>query len=131
MRCGAAPVCANATPAGSIASSSGSAMQLPAPRNTVRRERCFFVMNISYLLSPLALLLRVLRSHRRRGRTVVLGGDTPRTKRIAFDERPHQRRKTIVVLGSLPHDLTDGGHVVVFDCTPERVGQEPLRHGLD
>ena len=31
------------TPAGIIDSSSGNASATPAPRSTVRRERCFFV----------------------------------------------------------------------------------------
>jgi hypothetical protein len=32
--------------AATIESSSGSATDAPMPRNTVRRDRCFFVMNI-------------------------------------------------------------------------------------
>src|SRR5580658_1276440 len=43
---GVAAVCARAVEAGIIASRSGSARVAPAPRRTVRRERCFFVMNI-------------------------------------------------------------------------------------
>ena len=36
--------------AGTIASSIGNAMVTPRPRSTVRREMCFFVMNIGSLL---------------------------------------------------------------------------------
>src|SRR5579864_8735807 len=43
---GLAAVCASATPAGTIASRSGSASAAPAPRRTVRRDMCFFVINI-------------------------------------------------------------------------------------
>ncbi len=41
-----AGVFAHATAAGFIASSSGSAIVAPTPFNIVRRERCFFVMNM-------------------------------------------------------------------------------------
>jgi len=46
----AAAVFASAMPAGIIASSSGSETLAPMPRRTVRRERCFLVMNIALLL---------------------------------------------------------------------------------
>src|SRR5688572_6927150 len=46
-----AAVLARAVCAGIIASSNGSAMDVPRPRSTVRRERCFLVMNTSCLLS--------------------------------------------------------------------------------
>ena len=39
--------------AGTIASSIGSAIVTPTPRSTVRRERCFFVMNMRLLLPSL------------------------------------------------------------------------------
>ncbi len=42
----AARVFANAVPAGTMASRSGTATVAPMPRNTVRREMCFFVMNM-------------------------------------------------------------------------------------
>src|ERR1051326_9027893 len=47
-RCGdaLAAVWASAVRAGIIASSSGSASAVPIPRSTVRRERCFLVMNM-------------------------------------------------------------------------------------
>src|SRR5262245_59746070 len=41
----AARVCANAVPAGIIASSNGSAIVAPAPLRTVRRDRCFPLRN--------------------------------------------------------------------------------------
>ncbi len=43
---GTAAVWASAVAAGIIASSSGSASVTPAPFSTVRRDRCFLVMNI-------------------------------------------------------------------------------------
>jgi len=43
---GAAPVCASAVAAGSIASSSGKPRLTPAPFNSVLRDMCFFVMNM-------------------------------------------------------------------------------------
>src|SRR3984957_18401652 len=53
---GAAAVCASATVAGIIASSSGSATTAPTPRRTVRRDRCFLVRNI--MLVPLVRSVR-------------------------------------------------------------------------
>src|SRR3990167_920062 len=47
---GPAAVWASAVRAGIMASSSGSAIVAPTPRSTVRRDRCFFVMNIVALL---------------------------------------------------------------------------------
>ena len=49
---GVAAVCASAVPAGTIDSSSGSASVTPAPRRNVRRERCFFVMNVTARVPP-------------------------------------------------------------------------------
>src|SRR5215813_4599061 len=43
----AASALAEGTKAGNIESSNGSANVTPAPRRNVRREMCFFVMNIS------------------------------------------------------------------------------------
>src|SRR6476659_2044770 len=42
-----AAVCAKAVRAGIMASSSGNARAVPTPRSTVRRVRCFLVLNIS------------------------------------------------------------------------------------
>jgi hypothetical protein len=44
---GAAAVFASSVLAGTIESSNGSANEAPMPFRTVRRERCFFVMNIT------------------------------------------------------------------------------------
>src|SRR5215813_13019500 len=46
---GVAAVCARSVPAGTIASSSGKASVTPAPRKNVRRERCFFTINMDSL----------------------------------------------------------------------------------
>ena len=48
---GFAAVCASAVAAGIIESSSGSASVAPAPFRIVRREMCFFEMNMFYLLA--------------------------------------------------------------------------------
>ena len=102
IRCGAAAgVFANATPAGRIASSSGSAMQLPAPRNTVRRERCFFAMNISCLLLPLSYCAFCAIHRRCRGirrPSPPLAVFAASTNGSLSTIRPDQRRKSIVVL---------------------------------
>src|SRR5947207_6261440 len=52
---GVAAVRASGVCAGTIESSSGSANATPAPRRTVRRDMCFFVITI---VSDLYLLLR-------------------------------------------------------------------------
>ncbi len=59
---GAAAVCASAVRAGIIESSNGNAMAAPAPRSSVRRERCFLVMNIALTSVDLvgASLLRLV-----------------------------------------------------------------------
>ena len=44
---GLAAVCAASVSAGTIASSSGSAIVVPSPRSTVRRDSAFFVMNMT------------------------------------------------------------------------------------
>src|ERR1051325_7937929 len=43
---GFAAVCDKAVDAGIMASNNGSPTATPAPRRNVRRERCFFVMNM-------------------------------------------------------------------------------------
>src|SRR5262245_19935792 len=59
---GAAAVCAQAVPAGIIASSNGKAIDAPAPFKTVRRDKCFRVRNMlrfSVLASPSLLQRRL------------------------------------------------------------------------
>src|SRR5260370_1102347 len=58
---GAAVVLLKGVWAGSIASSNGSTTDPPSPRRTMRRERCFFVINIS---SPLRKLFLAKCHHR-------------------------------------------------------------------
>src|SRR5918993_777311 len=121
-RCGVLPatVCPHATPAGLMASSNGNAIAAPAPFSTVRRETCFFVMNMS-----LSLLCRCLRNDRRRRFRSYAHAE-----RLARHYLPHQFRETIILFGCLAHDLAHRGHVPVIDGTPERIRQEPLRERL-
>src|ERR1700733_2165056 len=71
---GAAAVCASATLAGIIASSKGNATTAPTPRNTVRRDKCFFVMNITGKSSGASVRYRHLRHfHIRLARTLGRG----------------------------------------------------------
>ena len=53
-RLGSAAVLPSGVCAGTIESSSGSASDTPMPRRTVRRERCFFVMNCTLYSSCLS-----------------------------------------------------------------------------
>jgi hypothetical protein len=48
---GVAAVCASAVEAGIIASKRGRASATPPPRSIVRRERCFFVINMIAVFS--------------------------------------------------------------------------------
>ncbi len=71
----AAAVCAIAVAAGIIASSSGRDTLTPRPRNTVRRDRCFLVMNIFIYLCVSACVTRLSpagTSGRRRSRKASL-----------------------------------------------------------
>src|SRR5690606_22143732 len=129
-RCGAWPaVRANATPAGIIASSNGSAMHAPAPRNTARRDRCFFVMNMPS--SPLqqpgsppsfsrASSRGVVRGHRPLGLEL---GRAPHQERLANDDLPNDRLEPVIILRRLAHDLAHGRHVAIVERSPECVFQ--------
>src|SRR5262245_39803528 len=100
---GAAAVCASAVPAGIIESSNGNAIAAPAPRSTVRRERCFLVTNMAPTSIDLigASLLRLV--------ATLLH---PILHRPACNDALHQRRKTIVVFRGRSHDLAHHRHVV-------------------
>src|SRR5213079_3251994 len=83
---GVAAVCARTVAAGTIASSSGNASVTPVPRRKVRREMCFFEMNMVSLCRSLTSggLLRGFR-----GPDVVL-------KWRALDDAEHESREAIV-----------------------------------
>src|SRR5690606_33929839 len=120
---GVAAVCASAVRAGIIASSSGSAMVAPTPRRTVRRDRCFFVMNI--LLSSFPTQgSGVIRKSLSVDALVVLcarcqtrfSGQRRESKRLARDDAGQNRRERIVVACRIAHDPADRGHVVILDA---------------
>src|SRR5690349_12218775 len=93
-RSGRAAVWASATPAGTIASSSGNASAAPIPRNTVRRSRAFFVMNM----------------------LGVTSAGFPHPERRTLHDPRDQRRDTIVVLRRIAHDGTNCRHVRVVEA---------------
>src|SRR6185503_413273 len=101
---GAAAVCANAVPAGIIASSSGSAIVAPAPFNTVRRDKCLRVRNIAALLRSRPSLLQS-------GLPSVDGRPLP--ERIARDDAEHDGREAVVIVLGGSHDRAHRGHVAV------------------
>src|ERR1700733_14870514 len=105
---GAAAVLARAVEAGIIASSSGRPTVAPRPRRTVRRLRCFFVMNMS---GPLKVCgdMRGCSWHLARGfhRDLVLA------EGLTVDDREHDRREPVPVLGGIAGDGAHGGQVVV------------------
>jgi hypothetical protein len=68
---GTAPATLNGVCAGSIDSRNGSATVTPAPRNNVRRERCFFVMKFMT--------------------TSPIGGLLPHLEWFALDHAKHKR----------------------------------------
>src|SRR6266540_7101338 len=112
----AAAVFAHAVCAGTIASRNGSATVAPMPPRTVRREMCFFVMNMSDLLSSFAFRGRGrVRVGRRRARS------TAHLKWRALHDAKNERRDAIVVRGRLTHDGSNNGHVVVLNRTSERI----------
>src|SRR5262245_32065095 len=103
---GAAAVAASAVPAGIIASSSGSAIEAPAPFKTVRRERCLRVKNIAAVLRfPLSLLQR---RHR-------FGDGLPLAEGIARDDAEDERFEAIVVSRGIAHDRADRRHVAIVE----------------
>src|SRR5919109_790366 len=109
---GAAAVCASAVAAGTIASSSGSATDAPTPRSTVRRSRCFLVMNMEVILS---LLTRDGRLQRRR---LLLERNLLHAERRAVHDRRQHRAEAVILCRGLLHDGADGGHVVPFHRPP-------------
>src|SRR5439155_12808305 len=103
---GPAAVVAYALPAGSMASRNGSATVTTMPFRTVRRERCFFVMRISWLL-PLRSGERGFRLRHLERRTV--------------HDAQNKGRKSVAVLGRFLHDRPNGRLVVIFATPAERI----------
>src|SRR6266446_4252997 len=121
---GLAAVFASGVWAGTMDSRNGNATATPAPRRKVRRDKCFFVMNIGaasliivsscYLISFLFRVFRLFHLH---------------LERSAFDDSENERRKLIVSAGGISKDRADNRHVVILDSTAEAVRQKHLGHG--
>src|SRR5690242_12489634 len=95
---GAAAVLANAVRAGIMASNSGSAIDTPIPCNTVRRDRCFFVMKCMLRTSrqlPLGSL-RLMRYGITCRRALL--------ELVTVHDVHHDRGKAIVILLRVTHD---------------------------
>src|SRR5215207_5030159 len=91
-RTGAAAVFCTAVSAGTMASSSGSAMVVPRPRNTVRRDKALRVIIMPAPSSPRC----------------------PHLKRRALHDRQNRRRPPVVVGGGRPHDAANCRRIEVF-----------------
>src|SRR5215471_2810490 len=116
---GAAAVWRRGVWAGTIDSSSGSEIEAPSPRSTVRLDRCFFVMNIMPLLT-----FSLYRSLGRRGLHSLF-------KCIAGDDPSHQRRKSIVGARRLLEDRTNGGFIVIMNGAAETIRHQLLGHSCE
>src|SRR5215467_3265948 len=116
---GAAAVWRRGVCAGTIDSSSGRDIEAPSPRNTVRLDRCFFVINIMPLLT-----FSLYRSAARRRLYSLF-------KCIVCDDPSHQRRKSIVGVSRFPEDRTYGGFIVIMNGAAESVGHQLLDHGCE
>src|SRR5690606_30691049 len=111
----AAAVFASAVPAGIIASSNGSAIEAPAPCNSVRRDKCFRVRNIaSPPVSPL--------THRR----LEQAHGFALTESVAHDDADHYRLETVVIVLGLPDDLADRRHIAVVETAAQRILEQVL-----
>src|SRR5687767_2009791 len=126
-RTGLAAVCASATRAGTIASSSGSASVAPRPRRTVRRSRAFFVMN---MFDPQALGVRLWALAQSR-KPKALTRRLPHPERRTLHDTDDERGEAIVVLRRIAHDCTHRGSVVVLDAASQRVRQHLLGERRD
>src|SRR6186713_3179097 len=108
---GAAAVCASAVAAGTIADKSGKPIAAEPPLSSVRRDKCFFVMNIS-------------------ASSRFLGRATHPERHTARDAED-DRLKTIALGGSIRHDAAHNGHVVILEAAAERERHELLGQRLD
>src|SRR5437867_2533330 len=91
--------------AGSIASSSGNARAVPAPRKKVR-------LGIDFL-------------------KIIMLPSSPHLKRHTVDDVHDQRRPSIIVGCRAPNDLADGRHVKRLSASRQCVCQEPFSYGYD
>src|SRR6185503_20470016 len=107
----AAAVCASAVAAGTIADRSGKPIAAVPPRSSVRRDKCFFVMNMSA--------------------SCRLLGFAPHAERNAARDAEDDRLKTIALRRSVRHDAPHNGHVVILETAAERERQELLRQRVN
>src|SRR5580698_9775748 len=116
---GAAAVLAMAVAAGIMASSRGRPTLTPSPRSTVRRHRCFLVMNMVCPLQPGGGV-----TERNGGLAGSLQGNLVFAKGLAVDDAQHDRGKPVVVLGGITHDGPNGRHVVIVQAATQSVGHQ-------
>src|ERR1700680_1630505 len=112
---GLAAVCANATPAGTIASRSGSASAAPAPRRTVRRDMCFFVINVIAVFSSTGrhLLVAVVYFH-------------VHLERRALHDTQHYGSELVLAGGRIAHDRPHQWHVLILNAAAQGVSEQVL-----
>src|SRR5262249_38945252 len=125
-RTGLAGVVASADSAGTIASSSGSAMVTPMPRRNVRRGSEIFEMNIAFssFSTISALPQRSTRSRDRgRGRPGLLTLCATHLERRARRDADDERLEAVGASSRVLHNFPDGGRVVVLDAAAERIDQ--------
>src|SRR2546421_11418284 len=111
-RTGAAAVCRSARKAGIMASSSGRAKAVPAPRSTVRRERCVSVTSIIRLLPQWFASFGL-----------------PHLKWHTLDNSSDEIGKAVPVFLGASHDFTNGRLISCVQLTAERIRHEPLDRG--
>src|SRR5437868_14352322 len=97
---------AAARPSGSMASRKGSDIVAPSPRRTVRRG--------SDLVRNAMSIFSLIRPHQKSG---------------ALDDPKNERRPTVFMRRRVVDDFAHRRLVVVFESSPNRVGQELFSHG--
>src|SRR5450755_547775 len=115
---GFAAVFARGVCAGTIESSSGSARDAPMPRSNVRRDRCFFVMNMLFLSSPQLMAVPCIRWRRLR----IFHPSHLEWRTLHHSQ--NKRRKTIVAVRCFPLDAANERHVAIVDDAAQSIGQQ-------
>src|SRR4029078_5533356 len=97
--------------AGIMASSRGSEIVTPIPRSMVRREICFFVINISCVsCEPLLILSALLHGSHLKLRT--------------RDNALNKRREMIAGLRGVFHDCSNLRHIVILHAAAQPVNHQ-------
>src|SRR5262249_8392751 len=118
---GAAAVCANATPAGIIASRSGKARVAPALRKTVRRDKCFFLRNV---IAVLLLILGYITGGLARGLLGGVGQLHVGLERRALHDAEDKRREPVVIGSGFADDAAKLGHILILDAAAQGISHE-------